>query len=566
MTSKPHWFMQEVFLFRTIASQLWAVLLVPAGVYGLLLTTQVDLLHPWRWIVGCLFEALSPYNWGYLLLLWGVVVVAGTSHARHLTVSPKIPQTRLARLVQLLSPSSLMHAGMHVVMAMVMSYCAAALIGPQFSSLSLPCQGSDQNMGGTVGPVHCLNEKSVFVVFSGAFLGLCYSVQYFLHSRHRLQFPVIQQAKFFRVRTLLPRLVVDSASRVVRLLPGYYLGYYLLGHGVKTWMCALLRLKPSPVDIGSLHGLLDVGLLWQTAVGGTFMFCLLDTSWLMLHIFHAQVFKFEVASSLADQTDRYLSDAVQCQDVPLVQYLGFLDLSLLAQFSPQRRRHIFSLSQPGGHPYVWKTVSTSSLAVLDSLTNRLAACRQNIGVTGQRLSPDPTRVQGSQKVGVGGGQAPGKLEKVTLGLRRTPVLAYFLQQLPEAASAELFQDAQLLVWVLEGLSHLVAASYTEDTYGVVQKSLPDILTALIGLHEALDRHFKMPLAGSRPSQHAWLSCQRDVSSQNMRFSLLPAATTALYHIVNVFGKHVESIPLSTEHKQKLRLFLPQRDAAGIPRS
>ncbi|XP_066271507.1 nucleoporin NDC1-like [Branchiostoma lanceolatum] len=147
MTAKPHWFMQEVFLFRTIASQLWAVLLVPAGVYGLLLTTQVDLLHPWRWIIGCLFKAVSPYNWGYLLLLWAAVVVGGTSHARHLTVSPKIPQTRLARLVQLLSPSSLVHAGMHVVMAMVMSYCAAALIGPQFSSLSLPCQGSDQNLG-----------------------------------------------------------------------------------------------------------------------------------------------------------------------------------------------------------------------------------------------------------------------------------------------------------------------------------------------------------------------------------------------------------------------------------
>ncbi|KAI8513067.1 Nuclear pore complex subunit [Branchiostoma belcheri] len=561
MASKPHWFMQEVFLFRTIASQLWAVLLVPVGVYSLLLTTKVDLLHPWRWIIGCLFEAVSPYNWGYLLLLWGVVVVGGTSHARHLTVSPTIPQTRLARLVQLLSPSSLVHAGTHVVMAMVMSYCAAALIGPQFSSLSLPCQGSEENDRETVGPLHCLNEKSVFVVFSGTFLGLCYSLQYFLHTRHRLQFPVIQQAKFFRVRTLLPQLVVDSAYRVLRLLPGYYLGYYLLGHGVKTWMCALLQLNPSPVALSSLPGLLDVGLLWQAAVGGTFLFCLLDTSWLLLHIFHAQVFKFEVTSSLADQTDRCLSDAVQCQDVPLVQHLGFLDLSLLAQYSPQRRKHIFSLSQPGGHPYIWKTVSTSSLAVIDSLTNRLAACRHNIGVTGQRLSPDPSRVQGSQK-----GQAAGKMDRVAQGLRRTPVLAYFLQQLPEAASAELFKDAQLVVWVLEGLSHLVAASYTEDTYGVVQKSLPDVLTALLGLHEALDRHFKMPLAGTRPSQHARLPCQRDVSGQNMRFSLLPAVTTALYHIVNVFGKHAESIPLSPEHKQKLRLFLPQTDAPGIPRS
>ena len=36
--------------------------------------------------------------------------------------------------------------------------------------------------------------------------------------------------------------------------------------------------------------------------------------------------------------------------------------------------------------------------------------------------------------------------------------------------------------MIPGLSSLIAASYQEDLYGVVQKSLPDILTEMLALH------------------------------------------------------------------------------------
>lgn len=63
----------------------------------------------------------------------------------------------------------------------------------------------------------------------------------------------------------------------------------------------------------------------------------------------------------------------------------------------------------------------------------------------------------------------------------------FCSQLPDATAQEAFAQSQLYVWaitgergntclspvetcvVLAGLAHLSAASYTEDTYGVVQK-------------------------------------------------------------------------------------------------
>ena len=38
--------------------------------------------------------------------------------------------------------------------------------------------------------------------------------------------------------------------------------------------------------------------------------------------------------------------------------------------------------------------------------------------------------------------------------------------------------------VFSALSHLVCASYTEDTYGVVQKSLAEIISMMLSLQEA----------------------------------------------------------------------------------
>lgn len=45
---------------------------------------------------------------------------------------------------------------------------------------------------------------------------------------------------------------------------------------------------------------------------------------------------------------------------------------------------------------------------------------------------------------------------------------------------------------LKGLSHLVAASFTEDQFGVVQTTLPAILSTLLTLQEVRTVHFALP--------------------------------------------------------------------------
>uniref|UniRef100_A0A671PFM1 Nucleoporin NDC1 n=1 Tax=Sinocyclocheilus anshuiensis TaxID=1608454 RepID=A0A671PFM1_9TELE len=126
-------------------------------------------------------------------------------------------------------------------------------------------------------------------------------------------------------------------------------------------------------------------------------------------------------------------------------------------------------------------------------------------------------------------------------------------QLPEASSQALFADSQVHIWALQGLSHLVAASFSEDQFGVVQTTLPNILSCLVVLLEAVDRHFKLPHASSKPVRAV---CRMgDSTYKTLRFALRAALKTAIYKITTTFGEHLNAVNISTEHRKRLQQFL-----------
>ncbi|XP_060753883.1 nucleoporin NDC1 isoform X2 [Neoarius graeffei] len=131
------------------------------------------------------------------------------------------------------------------------------------------------------------------------------------------------------------------------------------------------------------------------------------------------------------------------------------------------------------------------------------------------------------------------------------------EQLPEASSQALFADGQAHIWALEGLSHLVAASFSEDTFGVVQTTLPSILSSLLSLQEAVDRHFKLPHASSKPVKS---SCSLgDSSYKTLRFALRAALKTAIYRITTTFGEHLHAVSIPAEHQKRLVQFLEYKE-------
>ncbi|NXY77735.1 NDC1 protein, partial [Glareola pratincola] len=129
-----------------------------------------------------------------------------------------------------------------------------------------------------------------------------------------------------------------------------------------------------------------------------------------------------------------------------------------------------------------------------------------------------------------------KQEQIKNFLSKRVLIMYFFSKHPEASIQAVFSDAQMHIWALGALSHLVAASFTEDEFGVVQTTLPDILNTLLTLQEVVDRYFKLPHVSSKPPRIS--GSLVDTSYKTLRFALRASLKTALYRITTVFGEHL----------------------------
>ncbi|NXK71328.1 NDC1 protein, partial [Amazona guildingii] len=150
-----------------------------------------------------------------------------------------------------------------------------------------------------------------------------------------------------------------------------------------------------------------------------------------------------------------------------------------------------------------------------------------------------------------------KQEQIKTFLSKRVLIMYFFSKHPEASIQAVFSDTQMHIWALEGLSHLVAASFTEDQFGVVQTTLPAILNTLLTLQEVVDRHFKLPHVSSKPPRVS--GSLVDTSYKTLRFALRASLKTALYRITAVFGEHLNAVQVSTEHKKRLQQFLEYKE-------
>ncbi|XP_029474098.1 nucleoporin NDC1 isoform X2 [Rhinatrema bivittatum] len=148
-------------------------------------------------------------------------------------------------------------------------------------------------------------------------------------------------------------------------------------------------------------------------------------------------------------------------------------------------------------------------------------------------------------------------EQVKNFLAKRMLIMYLFSKHPEASSQAVFADSQTHIWALEGLSHLVAASFTEDRFGVVQTTLPSILSTLLTLQEAVEKHFKLPHASSKPPRTS--GSLVDTSYKTLRFALRASLKTAIYRITTSFGEHLSAVQVSAEHQKRLRQFLEFRE-------
>lgn len=595
MEDIAYWYKHEILRWRSGASVAWTILLLPVVTTIAVVVTN---FHPFSPLqpLSDLLCFLLPKNWTFLLILAFITCCLAIWESKYYSVHLNVLSTRTDYIWNVLSPSRLFFTIGHIIGGGVATWCFLNLIGGRFNGLSGPCpEGSIDR---------CINEHHLFLVLHGATVGGCYALKFFLVPNNVLSFPIIQQSKFFQFKGQLYPTLISAGMEVIRQIRYYYIAFYIIiGPIFKGWVRQNLGLDQRTVGVvDSLYDLLDVGMLWTAIISGTLFQFLLVLSRLLYNIYQTEPFHFPVEVSFEEDRGRTLSKALACK-LPILKYLAYQDFCSLSSYSVVRRKDVFCLSQPGGHPHNWVGISTVVLGNLQDLTNRLMESNNKLmsGGLARQLSgdkkppplatPNPTVTNQSfanrSSASFNNGPATPvvnlsfrgpplcstlppsvndktdpKLPIVPLStriwehLKKRKAVSFFISDLPDAESKRLFADGQMHVWAVEGISQLACASFAEDKFGVVQKSLPDIVSTLLSLQEAVEKHLKLAPNASRKTGAKGSPAASD---STQRHALKAAIKTSIYRLVNTFDKHISSIPLGNEHKRRLKLFMEYKE-------
>ena len=290
----------------------------------------------------------------------------------------------------------------------------------------------------------------------------------------------------------------------------------------------------------------------------------------------------------------------------LLKHLAFQDFAeIAASESKVRRSEFFTLSQPGGHPHNWNEVRSICLNTISQFSSDLekaskpaniltatpltplqAGADSNFNLaTGTPHMPRLRRLGGTQiqmtdsigklghnsgmqevltsKLSVLQGSTSSNLvtekEKYGLGTLGKYVLspekigtavsnAASVFTIPgpsgDTAIRSVYAKSQVVIWSVEGLAHLIAASIDEDRYGVIQKDLPEVLEAFLLLQQTVEKHRKGATATARKNRFE----TRDLQ---LKQELRVALKSSLFRICVAFGEHLVALPISLELRKKL---------------
>lgn len=628
--AKLKWFTEEEYSWRTGATVVWLLMILPFAVFINSVAVSIDVFHPISWLNGCIMLLFNMSFWSTVCIFVCLCIVTQLSYAKFNTVKDVVHHSRISAILFPLHPARMCHLLLFVSSGAVAAYNLFGIWSDEIFYFTRLSEKSE---------TFCLNEELVFVVLFGAWLGLYSSVDYFMKKGFHFAFPSVLQQKFFLVKMSIGPCFKQSILTCLKATRWFYVLYYLFGNVPRD---AFLSIAEVPLDSGvparnTISGLLDLSLFWSVVTTGSLILFLWTFGCKLLVIFYTQRYTFPVESSFSQEQDQRLCVVIKNSTVPLLKFLAMFDLCHLSQFSSSRRKQIFSLSQPSGRPSNWADLSTECLHLIDSLTSRLLSA-VSLQAHVQQSSLDAKQIGLSRNGnGYSNGHAnghangntvqtqspslyssplrsplnatdrqtilspPGKVQlwsesngnavkmpapapaqqtnvfirlrtkanekvdnfvwrlnqvphNIACRLKERPVIGFLFDETPEARRKAIFADCQLHIWAVEALSRLVAASYTEDTYGVVQKSLPDIFISLVSLLQALDKHSKLSLAlTSKPAIQA--RPPRPQGKDSLRYQLRTTLVSSIYRITNIFHEHLRNIPMAVEHQKKLQSFL-----------
>lgn len=423
-----------------------------------------------------------------------------------------------------------------------------------------------------------LNEKYLFLMVCGAFMGSYYSIKKRM-SNQLIVFPIVYQSKYLQIREQV--FAALSLSMFKSLLPVlHFLGFYLFTSGVLKHIIRVLF----SLNVGNetywenFKNLVDIRLMIYTWILSSHILSNMDLMNQLTIILSTEPKIFPIDGT----TEIKLSEVMSLGKFQITQQLAALDFYTLAGNSNgERRRQFYTLSIPGGHPNNWKHLVETSLTIIDSFSSDLTKSIESFSknINNYRInSNQPTSNPFNDKVRtrfyndsygmrnmtenvykVNEIPAPTsttiaekgisviiqeKIESTKAKLMKTPVLFYlFGEEDTGKLSYLLIQQSQTIIWITQGMSSIIAHSISEDSFGVVQGDIKRILKSYIRLKTVLD---KIALINSKKNDRNYLALRSSVKR-------------SIYGIVTEFSRFFEDLLLDQVDIQALHSFVTFRE-------
>ncbi|XP_054711456.1 nucleoporin NDC1-like [Uloborus diversus] len=533
------WFKQEVLYPRLTRSLLWMVFLQEVYLVVFLFLVKFSFWNP---LSSVLDWVLHVFHWKimlYQVFLCLSTVVFGLLNMHFYAVEKFVCSTRFEIICKSLSPHYLKHILITTILGGVIAYCCTGLF-----------YNNDEESRTYAEYFLTLEDGSYcfFVVGYGCYTGIMFSLKYFICNSFLVKFTLEQDVKMNNVRRQIWDVSKDAFTYVLKGTHWYYILFLILGFMFNNSASSLTGAFRS--NEGWIYGLVSLKLLSVVIISGAVIFFNFSLYLCIFNTFVSQPYTFPIEVPLKGNKEKVLSKAL-CSELQLLKYLAVLDLRTLAQHNLPRRQQIFSISQPGGHPHNWKSITDICIKSLQAFIQQLQeysmmTCNPKAISEKEtlKLKQIPTKFEK---------KSPDLSEKIFMFIRERPIISYFFDEFPNAKLMKLFASSQPSIWMIEALGFLVSASYNEDKFGVIQSSLEQIICLLLDIKMAEE---KMPVGLVGINTYV-KDPQGRYEHIHQRLSLRTSTNTALYRIAATFKNDINGIYLPQEYRKYFERYLKQ---------
>lgn len=529
------------------------VLLFSAAIQYLLLiifAIPLDLrfLNPYRWfteLFAILCSPLSLFNVIYGILSLNVLLKEKAYYG-----------TRMYKFIMRFSHESFT-LFLNIFIGLFTSRLFVRYLGDDYKEATVEQEGKS-----------VLNGFYSYLMLNGIFMRC-----YFYFKCHddenclNISFSMVHQSKFSQIKR--ETIEVIKSSLVRSLMPTFhFVGFYILfGNTFNAFLqkISLIEVNDQQSFWNGLILSLNIRLFVYSWILGSLILCNMELLKKIINIFATQPKQFAISSKNDEIT---LTKALEIKRFQITRHLAAQDLAILSDSANDtRRKEFYELSIPGAHPHNFKNLVKQVLGIIDEFNNEMktnleyVAKNRNNNVNStndavknfyehKRIIREKNEMHGIRRFNSSpiilqhddeNAEKNSKLlMKVKEKLLSNQIIGYLFGE-PECGKLNflLSQNSQVLIWLIEGISSIIARSLKEDNYGIVQHDIKPILKALLKLKSTLDQ----------------VGAINTIVKNRNFVALRSALRRSLYRIVIKFSQFFEDMLLDPEDIKTLHTFV-----------